>query len=374
MRPLFAMALLPSLLIAGCSDDVSSDPEPGAEDPGEVQPADEFSGELAAPDDGYVPKEFTATRFGVFYQVTRDVLDTYQDATTGLPQVAGHAWLITQSHASSYASKALADLVHRRADFYYAPAFDLWDADHKGWQTATDAQLQTWAHAFRDAAIAAHADLFTFNEAPSTTGESANVRVKIAKILRFIHEPDAQGRVLWGVVYLTERAATVSAYTSPAPDFFNAIDETSIALVAEHYHSNGFVCSLSESALADHYFGFRKWLVASGDPAKLAIAAKKYTVLHSARFNDGPSGWAGGDSSKSTLANFQRALSRITKVTRMTEGGVNRLSFAPTASNITMPGVQPRITALFRWHYLHTAAQAAEVPCIDNFGGNCSCQ
>ena len=54
-----------------------------------------------------------------------------------------------------------------------------------GWETASDAQLRTWAHGFRDAALAAHADLFTFNESPSTTGESANVRIKIAKIIRF---------------------------------------------------------------------------------------------------------------------------------------------------------------------------------------------
>jgi len=375
MRFLLPMALLPSLLMAGCSAPTSEDPEPGAEDPGEEQPADDFAEAAPAPaDDGYVPKAFTATRFGVFYQVSKDVLDIYQHADTGLPQVADHAWLITQSHATAFASRQLADSVHRRADFYYAPAFDIWDASHDGWQTATDAQLRTWAHEFRDAAISAHADLFTFNEAPSTTGESANVRIKIAKILRFIHEPDPQGRVLWGVVYLTERAATASVWTSAAPDFFQAIDETSIALIAEHYHSTGFVCSMSEQALASHYFNFRTWLLQSGEPAKLSIATKKYTVLHSARFNDGPSGWSGGDSTKTTLANYQRAMSRIARATRMTDGGLNRLSFAPTTTQITKVGVQPRITALFRWHYRHTAAQTTELPCIDNFGGNCTCQ
>ncbi|HEX5062548.1 MAG TPA: hypothetical protein VFV99_24415 [Kofleriaceae bacterium] len=368
------MALLPCLLLAGCSDPTADDPEPGAEDPGEEQPQDDFDTPVTPPDDGYVPKAMVASRFGVFYQVSRDVLDLYQDPEKGLPEVANHAWLITQSHATAYASRELADNVHRRADFYYAPAFDIWDAKHMGWQTASDAQLRTWAHNFRDTAIAAHADLFTFNEAPSTTGESANIRTKIATIIRAIHEPDAQGRQLWGVVYLTERAATKSSWTSTAPDFFKAIDETSIALVAEHYHSTGFVCSLSESALADHFFAFRKWLVASGEPAKLRIANQKYTVLHSSRFNDGPSGWSGGDATKTTLANYQRALSRISRVTRQTEGGVNRISFAPTTSQITRFGVQPRITALFRWHYRHTAAQATELPCIDNYGGNCSCQ
>lgn len=376
MRSPLIMALLPSLLMAGCSGDPSDDPEPGADDPGQTQPADEYSEPAMPPpiDDGYIPKPFTATRFGVFYQISSDVLSIYQDADTGLPQVAGHAWIITHSHATAFASKTLADAIHKRTDFYYAPAFDIWDASHDGWQTASDATLKQWAHDFRDAAIKAHADLFTFNEAPTTTGESANVRAKIATIIRAIHEPDAQGRVLWGVTYLTERAATASHYTSTASDFFKAIDETSVALVAEHYHSAAFVCGMSEQALADHYFNFRAWLVGSGEPAKLSIANKKYTVLHSSRFNDGPSGWAGADSTQTSLASYQRALSKIAKVTRETDGGVNRMSFAPTATSITKVGVQPRITALFRWHYVHSAAQNAELPCIDNFGGNCRCQ
>ena len=366
------------LLLAGCTgaapDDPVEDPEPGEEDPGTEQPADEFTDSVPAVDDGYVPKPLTASRFGVFYQVSKDVLDHYQDPTTGLPNVSNHAWLITQSHATAYASKALAENVHKRADFYYAPAFDLWDDKHNGWETASDAQLRAWSHDFRDQALAAHADLFTFNETPSTTGSSANVRVKIAKILRFIHEPDAMGRQLWGVVYMTEKSATASSWDSPASDFFRAIDETSISLVVEHYHSTGFVCTLTESELANHYFGFRKWLVASGEPAKLSIASQKYTVLHSARYAEGTDGWAGGDATRTSLSTYQRALSRITRVTRMTEGGVNRISFAPTTSRITLFGVQPRITGLFRWHYRHTAAQSTELPCIDNYGGNCSCQ
>lgn len=376
MSKLHSLLFVPALVLAGCSvaDSTNADPQPGSDDPAETPPPDGSDVTPPLVDDGYVPKPFTATRFGVFYQISGDVLDIYQDPQTGLPHVPGHAWLITHSHATAFASKALADKVHARDDFYYAPAFDLWDASHQGWQTASDAQLKTWAHDFRDAAIKGHADLFTFNECPSTTGTSANVRVKIAKILRFLHEPDAMGRQLPGVVYFTEKPSFASAWDTPAADFFKAIDETSVALVVEHYHSNSYVCSLSENALADHYFGFRQWLVDSGDAAKISIANKKYTVLHSSRFSDGPSGWAGGDATQQTLANYQRALSRIAKVTRNTEGGVNRLSFGPVTSSITDNGVQPRITALFRWHYLHTAAHGAEQSCIDNYQGNCTCQ
>ncbi len=373
------------MLVGGCTsadsmtpgdpDDPGDPGDPGEEDVPPLAPPDDF-GEPAtppAPDDSYVPKAFTASRFGVFYQISQDVLDHYQDVDRGLPHVPGHAWIITQSHATAFASKALADLVHRRDDFYYAPAFDVWDASHFGWQTASDATLRQWGHEFRDAAIKARADLFTFNESPTTTGSSDNVRVKIAKILRAVHEPDAKGRQLWGITYFTQKPSLASNWTSPASDFFKAIDETSIALVVEFYHSNGYICGNTEAALADHYFSLRKWLVASGEPAKLSIANKKFTVLHSARFEAGTSGWAGGDSTQTSLANFQRALSRAAKVTRTTDGGVNRLAFGPTATAITQFGVQPRITALFRWHYLHTAAQASESSCIDGFAGNCSC-
>jgi hypothetical protein len=363
------------LFLAACAATPSGGDDDGNADPSSATPApDDSPQDLVPPvDDGYQPKALTATRFGVFYQLSGDVLDTYQDADHGLPYLSNHAWLITHSHAVAFASRTFADHIHQRDDFYYAPAFDIWDASHKGWHDASDATLAQWAHDFRDQAIAAHADLFTFNEAPTSTGADDRTRIQIAKILRYLHEPDAQGRVLWGVVYLTEAAATPSNYDSSAPDFFAAIDATSIALVAEHYHSNGFICGLSEDALAAHFFALRAWLVASGDPAKLEIANSKFTVLHSARYSDGTSGWSGADATKTSLPDFQRALSRVAKVTRETSGGLNRLSFGPVTTSLTDTRVQPRITELFRWHYLHTSAMDAELPCIDNDGSNCSC-
>ena len=365
--------LLVLALLAGCTADVAGEPG-GIEVESPPHPDDSFDGPSPAVDDGYIPHAVTATRLGIFYQVSKDVLDIYQDPAQGVPQSANHAWLITQSHATAFATRQLADLVHRRADFYYAPAFDIWDASHAGWQTASDATLALWAHQFRDVAIAAHADLFTFNEAPSTTAADASVRVQIARILRHLHEPDAMGRRLSGVVYFTEKAGTASQWTAPAADFFAAIDETSVALVIEHYHSTGFVCGLGEDQLSAHYFALRDWLMASGEKAKVSIAETKFTVLHSARFDPGTSGWAGGDSTKTSLADYQRTLSRAALVTRTTEGGYNRLAFGPVATAITQIGVQPRIAELFRWHYLHTAATGSEEACVAGAAGNCECQ
>jgi hypothetical protein len=89
-----------------------------------------------------------------------------------------------------------------------------------------------------------------------------------------------------------------------------------------------------------------------------------------ATFTTRPRSTAGGDATKQTLANYQHALSRVAKVTRETSGGLNRISFAP----VTDKGVQPRIAELFRWHYDQSAPAASELPCIANYGGNCSCQ
>jgi hypothetical protein len=372
MKSVGVVRLLCALLLAGCT---SSDVDPIDDEPGTDEPPEQLPDEFDAPsmpieDDGWVPRKPTATRLGIFYQISGDVLDQYQ---AELPTTSGHAWIITQSHATAYASKVLATRVQQRADFYYAPAFDIWDAKHDGWQTASDTQLRTWAHDFRDTAIKAHADLFTFNEAPTTTGTSANIRVRIAKILRWIHEPDAQGRQLWGITYFTQKASTARSWDTPASDFFKAIDETNIALVAEFYHSTAYTCTNTQAELAKHYFSLRDWLLKSGEPAKLSIANQKFTVLHSSRFNEGTSGWAGGDSTTTTLSRFQHALSRNAFITRSTEGGYNRMAFGPTTTQITQFGVQPRITALFKWHYLHTGAQATEVSCIDGYAGNCEC-
>ena len=357
-----------ALLVTACVAETGYWDEDGRD-----YPPDDFGVSPSTADDGYQPHAMTATRFGVFYEMSPDILASLQDPTAGVPQSANHAWIVTHSHGDAHASRALADLVHARADFYYAPAFDLWRA-YPSWQTASDAELAQWAHEFRDVAIADHADGWAFNEVPTGAPTNADVQRRIAIILRGLHDADAKGRRLFGVVYFTEAAGTPSNWHTPGSAFFAAIDETSIALVVEHYHSNGFLCGQSEAALAAHFFALRDWLVASGEPAKASIASSKFTVLHSTRFAAGPSGWSGGDANKISLADFQRDLSRAALVTRETEGGYNRLSFGPLHHAMTEPGVAPRIGELFRWHYLHTAPQTTETACVAGAPGNCVCE
>jgi len=97
-------------------------------------------------------------------------------------------------------------------------------------------------------------------------------------------------------VFLTEAAATARTWTTAAPVFWQAVDDTCDAVVAEHFHGQSFVCDNAPDFLARHYFAMREWLATSGDPAKVSIANDKYAVLHSARYGPRLSGWQGGNS------------------------------------------------------------------------------
>jgi hypothetical protein len=141
--------------------------------------------------------------------------------------------------------------------------------------------------------------------------------------------------------------------------------------VAEHFHGQGFVCQNSLDFLRNHYFAMRDWLNGCGEPAKVSIANRKYTVLHSARYGQGASGWAGADADTTTLAAFQRALSRATLATRTRGGGFNRIAYAPVSEATTDPRVHPRIRLLVRWHY---GGGGLEEHCVDDFPGNCECE
>jgi hypothetical protein len=310
-------------------------------------------------------------RVSCFYQVAPAAIAFYTDPLDGLPDAPEYMHVFSHSHATAAADGALADAIHAGGpSFKYAPCFDL--NDHPGWYGASDAQLAAWARRFRDAALRARADLFGFNELFSRAGADPRMRNQAMTLLRYLNEPDGEGRRLDGVFFLTEAAATPRTWTSRASDFWRRVDETCVLVVGEHYHGHEFVCGRGERDLADHLFAMRRWLDGSGEAAKQRIANEKYTVLHSSRFGPGPSVWQGGDASRISLARFQRNLSRLARVTRRTPGGRNRIAFGPLAAAYTAPGVHPRIRLLFNWHY-GQGGHRRELRCVDAYEGNCRC-
>lgn len=313
----------------------------------------------------------TPVRYSCFYQVSFDAIDYYRDPTYGLPNDAGHEHIFSHSHASVQADQALADYVHAGgSSFKYAPCFDL--NDHAGWAQATDGELAAMARNFRDEAISKGADYFGFNEMYSNIPTDSNARNKVMTLLYYLNEPDSLGRRLYGITFFTEAAATPGNWTSAASSFWSRVKETSRLVVMEHYHGHSYVCTNSESFLANHLFAMRTWLNNSGEADKQYISNNQYTVLHSSRYGPGSSGWAGADSNTTSLAAFQRNLSKCAKVTRVTLGGNNRICFGPIASVYTQPGVHPRIRLLIRWHY-NQGGTSTELNCVDHYQGNCQC-
>jgi hypothetical protein len=309
-------------------------------------------------------------RISCFYQVNGEALNYYLEPGVGLPNDPGHIHVFANSHpAANPASASLAAHIHSGgASFRYAPSFDL--NDHQGYLDASDAQLAEWAHTFRDIAIAANADYFAFNELPQDSGSNVRRRVQIMKLLQFLHEPDSTGRQLSGIFFMTHRPSMPANWTSRASAFWARVDATCRLVVAEHYHGHGYICGLSEADLGRHLFALRRWLAASGEPAKIRIANSKFTVLHSSHYGQLPSGWQGADPDDVTIGEFRRNLSKCAKVTRNTAGGFNRISFGPL--NPTDVRVHTRIRRLINWHYNQDRGDRERL-CLAASQANCEC-
>jgi hypothetical protein len=303
--------------------------------------------------------------------ISEDSLALYADPENGLPQDGAHIHVFCHSHAALQADPKLGAAIHAGGpSFRYAPAFDL--SERPGWQSASRDQLADWARAYRQEALAAGADMFSFNELVSVIPGSEPLRRQVIALLRLLAGPDEVGGRLAGVLFLVEQAATPGNWTSPASVFWQAVDETCDLVVAEHYHGHGFVCDQTPQALATHLFSMREWLNRSGEPAKVQIANQKFTVLHSARYGPGDSVWSGADSTSVSLPAFQRNLSKCARATRVTPGGNNRIAFGPATTAYTDPRVHPRIGLLIRWHYDQNGSPR-ELACVDLYEDNCRC-
>jgi len=171
---------------------------------------------------------------------------------------------------------------------------------------------------------------------------------------------------------MTHRPSMPANWTSPASDFWERVNQACAVVVAEHYHGHGFVCLNSDSYLTDHFFAMWNWLYNSGEPAKIEVAADKFTVLHSSRYGPGPSGWQGANSDVVPLDEFQRNLARCAWITRNHSGGADRISFAPLAAVHTDPAVHPTIRALVNWHF-NQSGDEAELQCLDSQEDMCRC-
>lgn len=309
-------------------------------------------------------------RISCFYQLSQQAIPFYTDAHDGLPNDAQHVHIFSHSQTTGLANPQDAALIHAGGtSFKYAPAFDL--NNYAGWRTAGDDQLRRWAWEFRDTALRYKADYFGFNELYSDIPTKPEVRGKIMTLLRHLSTPDGAGRRLYGVLFMIEAAATPTNWTSPANEFWQAVNQTCVLVVAEHYHSYSFMCQNNEGQLAQHLFAMREWLNSSNDTAKKQIANNKFTVLHSSYYGQTPGGWHGCDSDSGvTIRQCLRSLSKAAKVTRNTAGGFNRIAFGPLS--VTDERVHPHLRMLVKWHF-NQGGSSRELHCVDGADINCQC-
>ena len=266
-----------------------------------------------------------------FYQFGKAALAAL-GGESGLPNGPGHLHIFSHSHPGMRAHPDTANSVRALgSSFRYALALDL----HKypGWRTATDDQLKTWAREFRELAleVGGPADYFAFNEMPTAGAATPELRAPVIKFIRYLHDP-GDGPPLRGVFYFTERNLNPEHWEGESDDLWRALDETCDLVIGEHYHSFGFVMQYTPEQLADHLFRLPRWLQASGKAAQVAVAERKYAVMHSSYYGAETTGWAGVRSDQRGENDLERYFRHLLAATRCSELGRYRIAFGPLAT------------------------------------------
>ncbi|MBV9468004.1 MAG: hypothetical protein JO316_02435 [Abitibacteriaceae bacterium] len=291
-----------------------------------------------------------------FYQFGKQALAAL-GGQNGLPNGPQYLHIFSHSHPGMQPHPDTAHEMRALGNsFKYALAFDV--HKYKGWQTATDDQLKTWATQFREQALDANgpADYFAFNEMPTTGSITPHLRAQTAQLVRHLHNAGG-GPKLRGVFYFTERNLNPNLWTGDADDFWAALDETCDLVVGEHYHSYSFAMEKTAEQYAAHLFALPQWLKATGKPAQTAIANSKYAVLHSSFYGTPITGWAGVESDKQDEASLDKYFQHVVEATRLSEFGQQRIAFGPLATKNLDPRALP---VLARVLHQDTQAFAAE--------------
>jgi hypothetical protein len=286
-----------------------------------------------------------------FYQWDRETLKALS-ADGALLNGPEYLHIFSASHAGHAAQPKLAKAVQDLGpSFKYARAIDIWK--YKGWQEATDEQLRAWAIEFRKEAMpdgGTASDLFAFNEMPTGAEGDAGLQRRIAKWMRYLHDPGDGGPKLPAVFYLVEENVVPSAWKGDAVDeLWAAVDETSEIVVGEHYHNKKWLAERTPEQITEHLFALAKWLDESGKGPQRNIARHKYAVLHSTYYGPQKTNWEGLTQDESTPAEFKEYLRKLVEYTRASPYGKRRISFGPLKTkDLATAEILPALAAVLR--------------------------
>ena len=277
-----------------------------------------------------LPKDESGDKYiTCFYQFENHQIQTLagRDALPNGPQFLH---IFSQSSPGMKPHPERVKAIHSAGkSFVFAEALDV--HKYKGWMQADEKQLKEWAKQFRGQCLdsPAPADYWAFNEMPTTGFNTPNLQAKSAQWCRLIHDP-GDGVKFPGVFYFTEQNVELDHWTKLSDDFWAALDETSILVVGEHYHSWEFC--FSDQFNEDHLFGIAKYLHESGKKPQMNIAADKYAVLHSSYYGPKDTGWHGPLNFERKPQDVEKYLDHLLTVTRGSEFGSRRIGFGPLAA------------------------------------------
>src|SRR4051812_34856774 len=210
----------------------------------------------------------------------------------------------------------LAKIVHAAGEsFKFAWAYDA--HKHRGWESANDDDLKRWAMAFRETAFNSDAppDMFAFNEMPPDGHSDPEVRARVTKLVRYLH--DSGGGTKWpGLFYFVEPNTQTDRWRGDVTEFWETVDECCDHVVAEHYHTDDFIFSRTLKQFQDHLFVMARWMNDSGVASQRNIAQHKFAVLHSSYWGSGYKPWTALYRDLRTLKfNFDRSQYEHNRIT-----------------------------------------------------------
>ncbi len=265
----------------------------------------------------------------VFYQFSGPTIKALT-GPNGLPNGPQYEHIFSHSSPGIRAHPELAKLVHGCGkSFKFSAALDVHKYDK--WGQVDDAKLKDWAKEFRELELTSDgpADYWAFNEMPTKGFANASLQSNVAKWCRHIYDPGDGGPVFPQVFYFTEQNVTGGAWKQLTDEFWDAVDQTSVLVVGEHYHSYDFVMNKSPQALTEHLLAIAEDLDKSGKPAQQRIAREKYAVLHSSYYGPADTGWHGPLSKDQKPEQLRGYFDRVIDATRASDFGKKRIGFGP---------------------------------------------
>jgi len=181
---------------------------------------------------------------------------------------------------------------------------------------------------------------------PDDGPADAELRARIARWIRLIHDPNDGRAKLRGVFYLTEKNLRPDQWQGGSDDLWGALDDTCDLVIAEYFHTYDSVMTTPVDQYIAMLDRLPRWLDSNGRSAQISVARNKYTALHSCYYgpyksNGTPASWAGVNSAEHFSADLESYFAKLFRATRQSRFGKSRVCFSPLLDEKLDPRMLP---------------------------------